>query len=161
MRNRRDDLRNIALILAAGAVGVIGTVFVTEASRKPAVELDRTQARQQAVVEALERVEEARERVEEMRTMVVRPEEGGHIRIRGVSGVSARARPVIYIDGVRVDGPQSEALELVDPDQIDRIEVLKGDAAKRHYGSEAANGVIQIFTKTNEESSGKEDDSGR
>ena len=165
MRNRRDDLRNIALILGAGAVGVMGTVFVTEASKGPAVELDRTQAREQAVSEAQQALAEAMERAQEVREMVVTgtvaSEDGAAIRIRGVSGVSLRARPLIYIDGVRVDGSNDEAMDLVNPDQVDRIEVLKGDAARQHYGSEAANGVIQIFTKSGEEASGKEDDSGR
>ncbi len=165
MRNRRDDLRNIALILGAGAVGVLGTVFVTQASKGPAVELERAQVRQQAVVEAQQALAEAMERAQEAREIVVTgtaeaSEDRASIRIRGVSGASLRARPVIYIDGVRVNGSQDEALDLVKPDQVDRIEVLKGDAARQRYGSEAANGVIQIFTKSGEEASGKEDDRG-
>lgn len=137
MRNRRDDLRNIALILGAGAVGVLGTVFVTQASKRPAAELDRMQARQQAVAEAQQAVAEAMERALEARKIVVTgtaeaSEDRASIRIRGVSGVSLRARPIIYIDGVRVDGSGDEVMNLVKPDQIDRIEVLKGDAARQH-----------------------------
>ncbi|MXW15974.1 MAG: TonB-dependent receptor plug domain-containing protein [Gemmatimonadetes bacterium] len=58
--------------------------------------------------------------------------------------------PVIYIDGVRVDGDASgmnRVLATLAPEQIDRIEVMKGDAARKEFGEEAAHGVIQIFTK--------------
>lgn len=33
------------------------------------------------------------------------------------------------------------------PDQIERIEIIKGAAATSQYGSRAANGVIKITTK--------------
>ena len=153
MRNRRDDLRNIALILGAGAVGALGTVMVTKASKGTDAVLERTLVRQQAMIEASNLV------------MTGRPswsENGVHVRIRSSEGAvdGARAAPIIYIDGVRVDRPRDEALKLLSPDQIDRIEVLKGPAAKQHYGSEAADGVIQIFTKPSEDTPTKEDDSG-
>src|SRR5690606_9491856 len=35
----------------------------------------------------------------------------------------------------------------LDPDDIERVEVLKGAAAAALYGSRANNGVVQIFTK--------------
>ena len=56
-------------------------------------------------------------------------------------------RPLIYIDGVRVDGAYTENL---DPNRIERIEVIKGGAAVKIYGEKAANGVIQIFLKEQE-----------
>lgn len=55
-------------------------------------------------------------------------------------------RPVIYVDGVRLDDGES-GLAGLDPERIDRIEVIKGEAARERYGKEAANGVILIFTK--------------
>ena len=60
--------------------------------------------------------------------------------------------PLIYVDGVRVNpseagGETPGFLEAINPDNIDRIEVLKGPAAKERYGEEAAGGVIQIFIK--------------
>ncbi len=157
MRNRSDDLRNILLIAGAGAVGVLGTLFVTSATERPAVEADQTNVREQAVVEAMERAQEVRQRV--VVGSASRSEDGVAVRFRGSSRLSLANQPVIYIDGVRVNGDRDEAM--VEPDQIDRIEVIKGDAARRHYGSEAENGVIQIFTKSSAESSKKEDGSGR
>ena len=58
--------------------------------------------------------------------------------------------PVIYIDGVRLDGDaggMNKVLATLAPEQIDRIEVMKGEAARKEFGEEAAHGVIQIFTK--------------
>ncbi len=93
---------------------------------------------------------------------------GRELRIRGTDSFSLGQRPVIYIDGVRVDARQQEwgssaggsttccafsggagedRLSDLNPDEIDRVEVLKGPAASTLYGSEASGGVIQIFTK--------------
>ena len=54
------------------------------------------------------------------------------------------AEPIVYIDGELVE---RSAMEELSPDRIDRVEVLKGEAAEKLYGPDAANGVIQIFTK--------------
>lgn len=92
---------------------------------------------------------------------------GQDLRIRGIASFSLNQRPAIYIDGVRVDTKQSEwtngvasvaccsftggnstdRLSDLNPNDIERVEVLKGAAAATLYGSEATNGVIQIFTK--------------
>jgi TonB-dependent SusC/RagA subfamily outer membrane receptor len=89
------------------------------------------------------------------------------LRIRGTSSFTLNQRPVVYIDGVRADtratdwtaglgnqaccnfngGTGEDRLSDLNPDDIDHIEVLKGAAAATLYGSEASNGVIQIFTK--------------
>ena len=80
---------------------------------------------------------------------------GARIRIRGSSSLSQLNEPIIYIDGIRMDGSatsfntQGNASKLDDipPEAIERIEILKGAAAATLYGTEASNGVIQIFTK--------------
>jgi TonB-linked SusC/RagA family outer membrane protein len=80
---------------------------------------------------------------------------GSEIRIRGVGSISQNNGPVIYVDGVRVDGGRGDfgsaagasRLDDLNPESIARIEVLKGAAAATLYGTEASNGVIQIFTK--------------
>ncbi len=81
--------------------------------------------------------------------------EGASIRIRGTSTLSQSNEPVIYIDGVRLDngsggagpGGKPSRLDEINPDAIARIEILKGAAAASLYGTQAASGVIQIFTK--------------
>ena len=84
---------------------------------------------------------------------------GSRIRIRGSASLSQSNEPIVYVDGVRIDNgaggmgfngaPQSQASRLddIDPNSIERIEILKGAAAATLYGTEASNGVIQIFTK--------------
>lgn len=84
--------------------------------------------------------------------------EGSNIRIRGGSSLSQSNDPILIIDGVRVDmgmgmgglgpgGGSPSRLDDIDPASIERIEILKGAAAATLYGTEASNGVIQIFTK--------------
>ena len=94
------------------------------------------------------------------------PGTAGEIRIRGASSISGY-RPVVFIDGVRysIDDLGSfsatgggtlglaqstqvtSALNFLNPNDIESIEVIKGPAAATLYGAEAANGVIQIITK--------------
>ena len=147
MKNAGKDLRIMAVIAGSGAVGVLATMLALVAVRGPASSPEPMEARQQAVVEASERAE-AHHRI---RVTGTATKEGATIRVRSTGSVfESRAEPIIYVDGVRVNGDRDEALQLLEPDQIDRIEVLKGDAAKELYGSEAGNGVIQIVTKSKE-----------
>jgi TonB-linked SusC/RagA family outer membrane protein len=80
--------------------------------------------------------------------------EGSQIRIRGTSSLTQDNNPIIYVDGIRIDNSVNEGdaggasrLDDINPDAIERVEILKGAAAATLYGTEASNGVIQIFTK--------------
>jgi outer membrane receptor protein involved in Fe transport len=83
---------------------------------------------------------------------------GPDIRLRGNVSASLSNQPLIYIDGMRANseptGGRSGATDVysplndLNPDDIDRIEIVKGPAATTLYGTEAAAGVIQIFTKS-------------
>ncbi|MDX1745974.1 MAG: TonB-dependent receptor, partial [Halobacteriales archaeon] len=61
--------------------------------------------------------------------------------------------PLVYIDGVRVNnrmesgGRDVSRIDDLDPAMIESMEVIKGPAAATLYGTEAANGVINIRTK--------------
>jgi outer membrane receptor for ferrienterochelin and colicin len=90
---------------------------------------------------------------------------GSQIRLRGSVSVSQSNQPLIYIDGIRVksdayqknvppgdfDGRSGNVtaspLSDINPQDIDRVEIIKGSAATTLYGTEAAAGVIQIFTR--------------
>lgn len=90
---------------------------------------------------------------------------GAQIRLRGAVSVSQSNQPLIYIDGVRArsqayarnqqasfgsgrgNNVTASPLNDINPNDIARIEVIKGSAASTLYGTEAAAGVIQIFTK--------------
>jgi TonB-dependent SusC/RagA subfamily outer membrane receptor len=52
---------------------------------------------------------------------------------------------LVLVDGVRLASDKS--LQELDPTTVERVEVLKGDAARRLYGSEGERGVIVITTK--------------
>lgn len=89
---------------------------------------------------------------------------GTTIRLRGTSTILGNAEPLYVIDGVILDN-SSNALVSVSANEarqganvttrisdivtgeIERVEVLKGAAATALYGSRAASGVIQIFTR--------------
>lgn len=90
---------------------------------------------------------------------------GAKIRLRGSSSVALSNQPLTYVDGVRIRsdgypknvpafGERSRSpndtpspLNDIDAADIDRIEVVRGPAAATLYGTEAAAGVIQIFTR--------------
>ncbi|MGB3547012.1 MAG: TonB-dependent receptor, partial [Saprospiraceae bacterium] len=82
------------------------------------------------------------------------------IRNRGPITANGSSTPVIIIDGVRVDnlnsnptlglntgGASSSALADIPIESIERVEFIRGGAATTLYGADAANGVLQIFTK--------------
>ncbi|HKJ92998.1 MAG TPA: carboxypeptidase-like regulatory domain-containing protein, partial [Longimicrobiales bacterium] len=85
------------------------------------------------------------------------PGAGGTIRLRGNNSVSQGNNPIIYVDGVRIYSGSTPTMPYnrqgtlplndISPDDIARIEIVKGPAATTLYGTEASSGVIQIFTK--------------
>jgi TonB-dependent SusC/RagA subfamily outer membrane receptor len=85
------------------------------------------------------------------------------IRLRGAVSATQSNQPLVYIDGVRIrsepypnnsvvgrrsNNENQSPLNDLNPNDIERIEVIKGAAATTLYGTEAAAGVIQIFTKS-------------
>ncbi len=83
---------------------------------------------------------------------------GSRIRIRGQGSLSLNNEPLVYIDGVRVTSNSGSAslgvggstpsrLNDINPAEIENIEIVKGPSAATLYGTEAANGVINITTK--------------
>ena len=78
--------------------------------------------------------------------------EGGEIRIRGGASLSSTNDPLIVIDGLPIDqrgGAQGSrnALNAINPADIEDFVVLKDASATAIYGSRASNGVILITTK--------------
>jgi TonB-linked SusC/RagA family outer membrane protein len=95
------------------------------------------------------------------------PAGGISVRLRGISSINSSSEPLYIVDGViinnatnRVTNTQNgydggnfvgtigqNRLVDINPNDIDRIEVLNGAAAAAIYGSRANAGVVQIFTK--------------
>jgi TonB-dependent SusC/RagA subfamily outer membrane receptor len=76
------------------------------------------------------------------------------VNVRGFSSMLNGNQPLIYVDGIRVynspadgGGSGGSALDHINPEDIESIEIIKGPAAEALYGSAAAAGVIQIVTK--------------
>ena len=63
------------------------------------------------------------------------------------ASVPGDLQPLLYVDGVRMEGDRESVLSGIDREHIDRIEVVKGEAAIRLFGDQATGGVIQIFLK--------------
>ena len=70
------------------------------------------------------------------------PNGGFTLRLRGISTVGANASPLVVIDGV-IGGN----LDLVDPNDIESIDVIKDGAAAAIYGTRGSSGVILVTTK--------------
>ncbi|MFW5955209.1 MAG: SusC/RagA family TonB-linked outer membrane protein [Rhodothermales bacterium] len=91
------------------------------------------------------------------------PGAGFVVRVRGGTSITAGNEPLYVIDGVPIDnasnmpggeGPSGAAasaprnpLNMINPNDIESITVLKDASAAAIYGSRAANGVVLIQTK--------------
>ena len=71
------------------------------------------------------------------------------IQIRGMGSINAGADPIYVMDGI-VDIDPS----LINPADIESIEVLKDAAATAMYGAKGANGVILVTTKAGKKGQG-------
>jgi tonB-linked outer membrane protein, susC/ragA family len=108
--------------------------------------------------------------------ITITPSAGGaggasKIILRGNKSVSGNSAPLIVVDGVPMSnktrgqasfnqgeeltfgsvGEGSDPLSMINPDDIESINVLKGSNAAALYGSQAANGVVMITTKSGRE----------
>lgn len=92
-----------------------------------------------------------------------------NVQLRGINSFSSNSTPLYIIDGVPFNGNPvdeqnydtgaisgqpngtNDPLNLINPQDIERIEVLKDADATSIYGSRGANGVILITTKKGKE----------
>lgn len=83
------------------------------------------------------------------------------INVRGLSSITGNNQPLIIVDGVPIHNGEanntdywgdqrvnSNGLADINTEDIANLSILKGAAASALYGSEAANGVVMITTKT-------------
>ncbi|NBC25708.1 MAG: TonB-dependent receptor plug domain-containing protein [Bacteroidetes bacterium] len=69
------------------------------------------------------------------------------VRIRGINSLEGNNFPLFVINGSQVGHIYAAAEQSVDVDDIEIINVLKGNQASSRYGSRGTAGVIEIFTK--------------
>lgn len=97
------------------------------------------------------------------------PTASANINIRGAASLLGNNQPLFVVNGMPItndlfsfdDGLNGSttidfgnAAQIINPDDIASINVLKGPAASALYGSRAADGVILVETKTGEGSQG-------
>jgi len=66
----------------------------------------------------------------------------GRINIRGINSVFSGTTPLYLLDGVPINN-----INLINPNDIESIEVLKDVSSTSLYGVRGANGVVKITTK--------------
>jgi len=67
---------------------------------------------------------------------------GNRVIIRGVATINSSSNPLYVVDGVVM-----EDFQLLNPNDIENIEVLKDASSAAIYGARGANGVILVTTK--------------
>lgn len=68
--------------------------------------------------------------------------------LRGINSFVGPREPLVFVDGLRLPQPGGiDYLDLIDPLDVQLIEVLPGPAATTLFGTGAGNGVILIYTK--------------
>ena len=74
--------------------------------------------------------------------------------------------PIVFLDDVRIGGSNNpglrgmpvaiDVLDRIRPEDVDRVEIMKGPAATALYGIGASGGLIRIYTKRGEVSEGSQ-----
>lgn len=130
------DIRNLAIIGAAGVAGVVATLVVFGATERPHV-------RHEVITVDRAPIVHFRSSVHVVRPERQQAEEAAGVRVGRVHfRTSETIEPIVYLDGVRV-----ESLDDLTPEAIEKIDVLKGPKAVERYGKEGENGVIEVTTK--------------
>ncbi|MCG8317910.1 MAG: SusC/RagA family TonB-linked outer membrane protein [Cytophagales bacterium] len=71
------------------------------------------------------------------------PKGVSQLEVRGSNTLSASSRPLIVVDGMIYNGDLSD----INPNDIDKVDVMKDASSAAVYGARGSNGVILITTK--------------
>ncbi|AMJ64211.1 SusC/RagA family TonB-linked outer membrane protein [Hymenobacter sp. PAMC 26628] len=116
--------------------GAVATVDVRAVRDLPVVSVDQKLAGQVAGVQ--------------VSNVTGTPGGGTSIKVRGSGSIGAGDQPLFVIDGFPIAssfGQVDNPLNLLNPDDIETITVLKDASSTAIYGSRGANGVVVITTK--------------
>ncbi len=72
----------------------------------------------------------------------VRPGSGFNINIRGLNSLNTDIKPLFVVDGIVTND-----IDFLNPNDIDRIDILKDASSTAIYGSRGSSGVVIITTK--------------
>ena len=71
------------------------------------------------------------------------PKGASNIQIRGNNSLSAGTSPLIVVDGIIYNGDLAD----INPNDIDKLDIMKDASSAAVYGARGANGVIIVTTK--------------
>jgi len=88
-----------------------------------------------------------------------RPGGRTNVRIRGFSSINSSNNPLYVVDGVMLpiseQTQNTQAIDIINPNDIVSVEVLKDASATAIYGARGANGVILITTRRGTDRGGR------
>ena len=152
------DIALTEAVISLDEVVVTGTAAVTRAKEVPtSTDIVNAEQLERAPIADAQQALQGRVPSVTILANSGQPGAGGSVKIRGTNTITQSTSPLIYVDGVRIFNEPtrnnwgartaSNPLQDINAEDIERVEVVKGAAATTLYGTEAAGGVIQIFTK--------------
>jgi TonB-linked SusC/RagA family outer membrane protein len=160
----RFELTEAAITLDEVVVTGTAGATVKRAIGNPVTSIDAASLVQTALVPDVASMINARAPSVEVRPVSGQVGAGPQIRVRGVTTYTLYSQPLVYVDGIRVDNQIESGINVqgfgrgiisrlndINPEDIETIEIIRGPAAATLYGTEAANGVMQIITKRGRE----------
>ncbi len=135
LKEQTDELDEVTVVAygkqkKASVIGAISTITADEV-QVPVAKLSTALAGQMAGIVSIQRNAE--------------PGSGADFWIRGISTFGANNTPLILVDGIE------RSLDLVDPEDIASLSILKDATATALYGVRGANGIVLITTKRGKE----------
>lgn len=125
--------------------GAVGQVDAEQLQERPAVSLNESLSGKIAGVQ--------------VNTNGGRPGGKTNVRIRGFSSINSSNNPLYVVDGVQLPqgtmGSFTSAIDYLNPDDVESIEVLKDASSTAIYGARGANGVILVTTKKGKAGQGR------
>lgn len=136
MKQQANTLGQVEVVVAYGTVkradltGAVGQVDMADLAKAPVASFSEALAGRIAGVQ--------------VSSQDGQPGKGMNIVIRGANSLTQSNSPLYVIDGFPIEDPEDGMLN---PDDIETINILKDASATAIYGSRAANGVILVETK--------------
>ncbi len=133
-----DDVKGLNDVVVIGygtarrkdLTGSVGVAKVAEMQKAPVASFEDALAGRVAGVQ--------------VSTVDGQPGTGSIVTIRGGNSITQSNSPLYVIDGFPIENPDNN---IINPDEIESMEVLKDASATAIYGARGANGVIIITTK--------------
>ncbi len=79
------------------------------------------------------------------------------IKVPGEPTLNLNTKPIIVLDGSIIEGDTDKIINMINPDNIESMNVIKGENAIKNYGEKGKNGVIEIYAKVKTKSTNTPD----